>query len=67
MTHLDDCEGNGSGQCPDCDGEGTVIVGWNDDAYENIEAKCSQCGGTGTIRCPACARDNMEDGGALTP
>jgi hypothetical protein len=35
--------------CPQCEGEGTIVVGWNDDAYENIEGKCPDCNGTGFV------------------
>lgn len=29
--------------CPECDGDGLVVVGWDDDAYENIEGPCPRC------------------------
>lgn len=39
-----------------CDGDGVIVIGWDEDAYENIEGDCpgcprcrpcSECGGTG--------------------
>lgn len=32
--------------CPDCGDDGLVVVGWNADAYENVEGPCPR-------RCPA--------------
>jgi hypothetical protein len=26
--------------CPECGGDGLVVVGWDDDSYENIEGPC---------------------------
>lgn len=33
--------------CESCDGSGFAIVGWDQDAYENIEEWCRPCLGTG--------------------
>jgi hypothetical protein len=33
--------------CPECEGDGLVIVGWDDFSYENIEGNCPSCGGSG--------------------
>jgi hypothetical protein len=35
-------------QCPDCDGSGIIIIGFDDnpDVYENIEVECPRCKGT---------------------
>jgi hypothetical protein len=33
--------------CPECEGDGLVIVGWDADSYENIEGNCPSCGGSG--------------------
>jgi DnaJ-class molecular chaperone len=42
-------------ECEVCDGDGRVVVGWNDDAYENDEAPCSPCKGEGgEWTCPTC-------------
>ena len=50
--HCDDCwskregailYGKHDADCATCNGDGLVIVGWNDDAYENIEGPCPDC------------------------
>lgn len=33
--------------CPQCDGDGYVIVGWDEEVYENIKGVCSYCAGSG--------------------
>jgi DnaJ-class molecular chaperone len=32
-----------------CDGDGLIIVGWDEEAYENIEGTCPECKGSGKI------------------
>ena len=29
--------------CPACGGDGVIVVGWDADAYENIEGPCPEC------------------------
>lgn len=41
--------GAGQAICAVCEGGGLMIVGWNDDAYENAEGPCDGCGGTGRV------------------
>lgn len=36
-------------RCPRCEGTGTTVVGWDQDAYENIEGKCFDCNGVGWV------------------
>ena len=42
--------------CPECGDDGLVVVGWNEDAYENIEGRCPSCSG--------CARPAPQDDAA---
>jgi hypothetical protein len=34
-------------ECPECEGLGLVPVGFDEDAYENIEGDCWRCKGDG--------------------
>lgn len=60
-NHLDDCDGNGTVQCVECQGEG----GWHDcgedccccsDPEEHTH-QCPECRGAGIIACPGCIDD----------
>jgi hypothetical protein len=59
MTDRDDRPGQATGEgadattclCPECEGGGYVIVGWDDDAYENVEGDCDRCAATGRVPC----------------
>lgn len=52
-AHLDDCCGNGWGDCWNCEG-GKITV--PDDDMTERQEDCEVCGGTGIIDCPACPR-----------
>jgi hypothetical protein len=36
--------------CPACDGDGLVVIEWDDNVYENIEGRCPRCNGTGYLK-----------------
>lgn len=39
-------------KCNRCDGQGQVVAGWDNDAYENIEGVCPDCRGSGKKPAP---------------
>jgi hypothetical protein len=52
MENCNQCDNKRWVKCPDCDGEGTVNYGDDDD--EDDEDTCDECHGDGKIYCPDC-------------
>ena len=48
-------------RCTTCEGEGWIIIGWDDYNYENIDQECGTCNGDGWLFTTPPAADESED------